>query len=159
MFKQEMDEYEEAMKLYKNNGGANGILPLEEDGTLRSQSDPAEELATDSVMSSPVSTNTDNIMRQSHNEYPQDEHVFDRSSHYMVDAHHHQPLYQPQPTDFISNNQENRLTHSHHQSRHPHPIQQQLQQQPLQPGFIANNNALQKPVIPSHPPSAPYDHF
>ncbi|KAF1806601.1 hypothetical protein V8B55DRAFT_1592543 [Mucor lusitanicus] len=164
MFKQEMDEYEEAMKVYKNNGGAASVLPLEEDDTPQSQSDPAEELATDSVMSSPVSTSTDNIMQQPHNEYPQDEHVFDRSSHhsYVADAHSHQPLYQPQPTDFISNNQENRLTQHHHQPRHPppHPIQQQqLQQQPLQPAFIGNSNTIQKPVMASHPPSAPYDHF
>ncbi|GAN11317.1 HMG-box [Mucor ambiguus] len=164
MFKQEMDEYEEAMKVYKNNGGANGVLPLEEDDTPRSQSDPAEELAAGSVMSSPVSTNTENTMQQPHNEYLQDEHVFDRSSHhnYEADAHHHQPLYQSQPKDFISNNQENHLTQHHHQPRYPQPIQQQqqqLQQQTLQPAFIDNSNTLHKPTMPSHPPSAPYDHF
>ncbi|CAO0801046.1 unnamed protein product [Mucor circinelloides] len=169
MFKQEMDEYEEAMKVYKNNGGASGVLPLEEDDAPRSQSDPAEELATESLISSPASTNTESIMQQPQSDYQQDEHVFDRSSHhsYMTDAHqhHHQPLYQSQPTDFISNNQESHLIQRHpppppppHHRPHSHPIQQQQQQQQsLQPAFI--DNTLQKPVLSPHPPSAPYDRF
>jgi hypothetical protein len=171
IFRKEMDEFEEAMKIYRSNDSGN--LPLDEENTQRSQSveDPVEELViAESLMSSPVlaastspvSTNTDIIMQQqTQNNYHQNEHLYDHrfQNSFMVDNNHHQ-LYESQP-NFVSNSQENHLIqqHSHH---HHHPIQQQ----PLQPTYVMeNNNAFGKPVTahppppPPPPPPAPYGHL